>query len=416
MNEPSTPRRSVDPLRIAGYVVLIAASVPGLWDLMSRQGLERWIGVGLLAAFAFLHLIPDHWLWGVKLKRPHLYFAAMSALVVALVLLPPRMPYFVVLFFLLSAEAMMRLPATAGYSWIAGFSALTVLPFLFIERQTPGTLLSAPLYIAGYFFFGAFATQTARAEQARAESQRLTAELQEANRALQDYARQSEALAVAEERNRLAREMHDTLGHRLTVASVQLQAAERLVRSDPDRAERTLSTAREQVNQALADLRQTVAALRLPMEADLPLDSALRRLSDGFAEATGLRVRLELDPQIGALPRPHQVALYRAAQEGLTNVQKHAAASTVWLSVRCRGDQVSLTVEDDGRGPVADAAPLGFGLRGLRERAEHLGGSLEFGLAPSGRGSRLVLRLPLPAVAAAPSVAHAQPEEVASRG
>ncbi|MCS6843635.1 MAG: sensor histidine kinase, partial [Caldilineales bacterium] len=392
--------RSVDPMRIAGYVVLVAARVPGVWDLMSRPGPERWLGLGLLAAFALLHLAPDEMLWGVKAKRPHLYFVVMSALVVSLVLLPPRMPYFVVLFFLLSAEAMMRFPASVGYSWVAGFSALTVLPFLAVERSNPGTLLSAPLYIAGYFFFAAFATQTARAEQARAESQRLLAELQEANRALQDYARQSEALAVAEERNRLAREMHDTLGHRLTVASVQLQAAERLVRSDPERAAATVRTAREQVSQALAELRQTVAALRLPVEADLPLDSALRRLTTGFSEATGLQVQLEMDPQIASLPRAHQITVYRAAQEGLTNVQKHAHARTARLAVRCQGDEVHLLLEDDGVGPTAaEPTSVGFGLVGLRERAEHLGGSLTFGPA-NGRGSRLSLRLPLPAAAA----------------
>ncbi|MCS6845001.1 MAG: hypothetical protein NZ528_11885, partial [Caldilineales bacterium] len=111
MSPSSSRSRSVDPMRIAGYVVLVAASVPGLWDLMSRQGPARWIGPGLLAAFALLHLAPDEMLWGVKAKRPHLYFVVMSALVVSLVLLPPRMPYFVVLFFLLSAEAMMRFPA-----------------------------------------------------------------------------------------------------------------------------------------------------------------------------------------------------------------------------------------------------------------------------------------------------------------
>lgn len=394
MTNTSRPRRTLDPLALSSYVVVFAVGIPSMWSLFSHQEPYRWAAAGLLATFAALNFVPDTAFNSLKVRHAHAYMAVMSALIVGLVLLPPGTPWFVVLFFVLSAEAMLRFREQSGYAWVGGFSALTVITFLWTGRGELGILLSAPLYIAGYFFFAAFATQTAHAEAARAESQRLLEELQQAHQALQEYAARVETLAVAEERNRLAREMHDTLGHRLTVASVQLQAAERLAHSDPDRTAHTVSLAREQVSQALAELRQTVAVLRSPLEMDMPLDASLRRLVAAFQEATGIPVRTDFAPQLAALPRTHQLAIYRGAQEALTNVQKHAHATEVRLTVVRLDHAIQLLVEDNGIG-IANAAPArGFGLRGLRERAEQLGGAFEFGQGDHG-GSRLSLCLPL---------------------
>ena len=176
-------------------------------------------------------------------------------------------------------------------------------------------------------FFGAFANALLRADAARRESQALLDELQQAHEQLQEYALRAEEMAVVEERNRLAREMHDTLGHRLTVASVQLEAAQRLCPTDAERAAGLVGTVREQVREALGELRGTVATLRSPVEADLQLRSALRRLMDHFEEATGLTIHRVLPDEMPPLPDAHRLALYRAAQEALTNVQKHAEAS-----------------------------------------------------------------------------------------
>jgi len=230
---------------------------------------------------------------------------------------------------------------------------------------------------------------------ARRESQRLLVELQDAHEQLQANALRMEEMAVVEERNRLAREMHDTLGHRLTVASVQLEAAQRLCPTDAERAAGLVGTVREQVQEALKELRATVATLRTPVEADLRLRSAVRRLIDQFEEATELTVHRVLPDELPELPETHRMALYRAAQEALTNVQKHAAATQVWLvlGVGEGGRSVSLLVSDDGQGVVAGGEG-GFGLAGLRERAGLLGGALH--VEPrSGGGTQLSFRLPL---------------------
>jgi signal transduction histidine kinase len=202
-------------------------------------------------------------------------------------------------------------------------------------------------------------------------------------------------LAVIEERNRLAREMHDTLGHRLTVAAVQLEGAQRLCNQDPDRAANMVGTVREQVKEALSELRGTVATLRAPVEVDLALRSSLRRLARAFEEATGLTVNLTLPEEMSHLPREQRLALYRGGQEALTNVQRHAGASQVWLTLMDQDEQVVLLMSDDGVGfPGGPAKATSFGLRGLKERVEQLGGSIVLE-ARAGGGAQLRLSLPI---------------------
>jgi signal transduction histidine kinase len=309
-------------------------------------------------------------------------------------MLPPMTPWFVVLFFVISPTVMMVFPRQTGYAWIGVFSALTVVMFLFYSQgDLLGNLLQAGLYVAGYFFFAAFATQTARANDAQRESERLLAELQAAHLRLQEYALQAERLAVAEERNRMAREMHDTVGHRLTAAAVQLQAVERLAESDPQRAVIMAANAREQVRAALADLRATVATLRAAPEEDMALGSALSKLAGDFSAATSMSTQLTLPADMPELPSSYRHTFYRATQEALTNAQKHGHASMVSITLDEEGDAWVLRVIDNGCGPQ-DAAGQGFGLLGLRERAQLLGGSVEL-KGQEGGGSELTVSLPV---------------------
>jgi signal transduction histidine kinase len=413
MNNTSRSHPSLDPLAISSYVVVFAVSIPALWSLFSNQEPSRWIATGLLATFAVLNFLPENAVRGLKLRHPHLYMAVMAALITGLALLPPGTPWFVVLFFILSADVMLRFPGQTGYAWVGVFSALTVISFLLTGRNNPGILLTAPLYIAGYFFFAAFAAQTAHAEAARAESQRLLDELQAAHRTLQEYVAQAGKLAIAEERNRLAREMHDTLGHRLTVVAVQLQVAERLVSVDLDRATQMIGTVREQVREALGELRQTVATMRAALEVDLPLPVAVQQLASSFEQATGILVHTDFAGDLTTLPPPHRHALYRGAQEGLTNIQRHARASEAWVGIWDEGAGIRLLVEDNGVGMPRGDIPLGFGLRGLRERADQLGGIVEFGPGDT-TGSRLSLYVPLTPGRHTNGSLIAQPEELTS--
>lgn len=393
MSQPTESRPYIDPMRLSAYIVVSAVTAMGLWIFLGDHHPNGRAGVALLAVFDLLVLLPDDALGGLKERWPHLYTGLAAGLILALTLLTPETPWFVVMFFVLSPEVMLRFPRQVGYAWIGAFSALTVVIFVVAGNGALGLLLQAPLYIAGYFFFAAFATQTALANAAQAESQRLLAELQETHERLQAYAAQAEALAVSEERNRLAREMHDTLGHALTMSVVQLEGAQRLAESDPARAAKIIGTVREELRGALAELRRTLTTLRTPLEAALPLPQALAHLAARFEEATRLPVHLTVPAALPDLSAEQRQAFFRAAQEALTNVQRHAEARQVWLELTADGGQVALGVSDDGIGVQPGGEQPGFGLRGLRERAVQLGGTLSLDARPDGG---TVVRFALP--------------------
>ncbi|MER2600273.1 MAG: sensor histidine kinase [Caldilineales bacterium] len=378
-------------LDIAGYFILPAIAVPLLIEIFTTQAPLRWFISGLMLLVAVVFSLREI-IINKTVLRAHLYAAIQTTLIVLIMALPPHPLIVVILFFVLSAEVTMLFPPRAAAAWIVLFSVVTVIAY--VAEQGFAGLLSFPTYVAGYIFFAVFAQQTARAETARARSESLLLELQAAHRQLQEYAQQAEELAVQQERNRLAREMHDTLGHRLTVASVQVQAAQRLITAAPARAATMLGVVYEQISEGLGDLRRTVAALRAPLEADLALDTALRRLASHFAEATGLTLHLAIADDLPTLPAALRHALYRGAQEGLTNIQKHADAQTVWLELTQQGKAITLCLNDDGRGFDAAAIGRGFGLHGLRERAAQLGGDFSVATRPEG-GTELRLSLPL---------------------
>ena len=236
----------------------------------------------------------------------------------------------------------------------------------------------------GAAVFTAVVTELLRREQAARR------ELAEANDRLRGHAAQAEQLATTQERNRVARDIHDGLGHHLTVVQMQVQAARAVLTDDPARADAVLAKAQQQATEALAEVRRSVAALRERRVAP-PLRTALEELT-AETSAAGVPTDLQVDGPARALSAESEESLSRAAQEGLTNVRKHAAAGSARVRLRFGEDTVRLEVTDDGRGLPA-ATPSGFGLLGLRERAARLGGRLDVVPAPGG-GTTLVVEVP----------------------
>ncbi|HEX6344688.1 sensor histidine kinase [Umezawaea sp.] len=218
--------------------------------------------------------------------------------------------------------------------------------------------------------------------------QRARAELAEANERLRGYAAQAEQLATTQERNRVARDIHDGLGHHLTVVQMLLQAARAVIRTaDVERLDGMLAKAQDQSREALAEVRRSVSALREPRPA--PLVDALRALTREAGVPTGLEVRGEARVMRAEV----EESLFRAAQEGLTNVRKHAEASAASVVLDFgRDDLVRLEVRDDGRG-LPEHPGTGFGLLGLRERLADLGGRVSVDPGP-GSGVALTVEVP----------------------
>jgi signal transduction histidine kinase len=261
---------------------------------------------------------------------------------------------------------------------------LAILGSMILSASIAGqrdALLQGAISFAAAVGFVALFTQIAASERnARSEVETLAAQLGEANRRLREYAIQAEDLATMQERNRLARDIHDGLGHYLTVINIQLEAARAVMDTDPERARSALEKAQSLTQQALAEVRRSVATLRLSPTEARPLSDAIKDMIEE-SRAAGIVTEFHVIGEQRPLSPQATLTLYRAAQEGLTNVRKHARASRadVTLDYSTAGC-VRLRVKDNGIG--AAETGTGFGLLGLRERAQVLGGRVSIETAP----------------------------------
>jgi signal transduction histidine kinase len=223
------------------------------------------------------------------------------------------------------------------------------------------------------------------------EALRLSADLQRSRERLVE--------AREEERRRLRRDLHDGLGPQLSSQALTIDAVRKLMRRDPDAAEELLLDLKADAQDAITDIRRLVYGLRPPALDDLGLLGALRETAEQYS-VKGLSVSVQAPERLPPLSAAVEVAAYRIAQEALTNVVRHAEASTCTLSLALgEAGALCLEVRDDGRGipdPQEDSAVrAGVGLTSMRERASELGGSLLVEPLPEG-GTRVSVWLPLP--------------------
>lgn len=225
--------------------------------------------------------------------------------------------------------------------------------------------------------------------------QRLRAEtLEQLARQLEREREERARAAVAEERTRIARELHDEIAHAMSVIAIQADAAEGVLSHDPALVRSPLLAIRDTARDALADMRRVVGALRSGEQAELAPEPGLARLGSLLEQtrSAGLDVELRIEGEPSPLPPSLDLAAYRVLQEGLTNVRKHAGARRVEVVLRYGRDAVGVEVSDDGGGDGAGGG-AGRGLAGLRERVALLGG--EFIAGPRSQGFALRVTLPL---------------------
>ncbi|MDZ4159831.1 MAG: sensor histidine kinase [Anaerolineaceae bacterium] len=250
-------------------------------------------------------------------------------------------------------------------------------------QNVEGLFAGLPTFVAGQVFIVVFTQMAYNEEKARTEVERLLAELGVANQRLREYALQAEELAITKERNRLAREIHDGMGHYLTTIHVQIQAAQAVLVSNPLRSQELLSSAQNLTQETLADIRRSVAALRAPPEEDLPLPERIEKLLKN-SELIGITSDFNILGTPYPLSPQAELTLYRVAQESVNNTTKHAGASNIWITLDYSDPRsVKITLQDNGHG--ADHLDGGFGLLSLRERVSLLNGEFRISSA-KGRG------------------------------
>jgi signal transduction histidine kinase len=280
------------------------------------------------------------------------------------------------------------------WRWPVYFTSLLglVLPVWLVSGDMNQVVGLSLVFIPAILFVVAFTDARLGERRAREKAEELSVQLEKANQQLTSYAIQSEEMATIQERNRLAREIHDNLGHYLTVANVQIEAARAVMGQNPERAQEALDKAQMLTRDGLTAVRQSVAALRESPTDNRTLIDAIQSLVQE-TRSSGLVVEFEVIGERRLLDSQTKLTLYRVAQEGLTNVRKHARASRVDVALDYSLPQtVRLSIKDNGVGKSA-AVGDGFGLIGMRERVQMLGGHLAIE-SVTGQGFRLETAVP----------------------
>jgi signal transduction histidine kinase len=311
-------------------------------------------------------------------KRWELYrYLLQCAVGTAMVYISPVQGFFEIILLPLVSQAFFDFKSPGAIAATIYLFAATVGVFAY--RYGAHAIPEASLnFMAAFAFTIAFTLLTRQAVQAKETAEGLQAELEQANAQLRAQAEQTADLATIRERNRVAREIHDGIGHYLTVVKTQLDAAAAILPGQPEKAREAILKAAKLSGDALDDVRRSVGTLRTDAVRP-PLPEALRAL----VQEAGLPVTIRIAGETRPLPSVIEHALFRSAQEGLTNVRKHATATAAELTLDFNNrNHVKLTLADNGRGSVG--AATGFGLVGIRERIAVIGGRVETGDRPDG--------------------------------
>jgi signal transduction histidine kinase len=214
-----------------------------------------------------------------------------------------------------------------------------------------------------------------------------------ANQQLREYALRIENQATLEERNRIAREIHDSLGHSLTALNLQLETAIKLWQSQPTKAQAFLTTAKQLGSKALQDVRDSVSTVAsLPLQHQ-SLEAAVMDLGDNIYQTTGIKPNLNIALS-SPINKDVSTAVYRIIQESLTNICKYAKATEINVEIKSTITQLELQVEDNGVGFDVMQNTTGFGLKSMRDRTTALGGNFQIDSSPHG-GCKIIVIIPL---------------------
>lgn len=275
---------------------------------------------------------------------------------------------------------------TIAYTVVATLAELSLYLILAILRG-PDLSIMIEQGLFRLIIFVPFAYVVSKLMNGQREERRALAL---SNARLAHYATTLEQLSVSRERNRMARELHDTLAHTLSAVAVQLEAIDVLWDSDPTKARETLTLSKDLTRNGLTEARRALKALRASPLEDLGLVLAVQHLAQMNAERAGLQLSLQTAETLGELHPTIQQTIYRIAEEAMNNVVRHANATALGVLLGYDGSQLKLLVMDNGEGfDLNKAAQNGhYGLVGMQERAALCGGQLNVQSQP-GQGTRV---------------------------
>lgn len=383
-----------DPRLFMWFLTLVMVGMYTIALIEKPELLQSW----KLIVFTILmvaHIIL-HWLIEKIIRIPRLtvvYIIVQGVLGFVISWMAGNEGIIIAIFMALLGEAVGML----GLSRAMLGTSLYYLTLAYINLRQIMNLKSSSWVLVGIIpviiFVVTYVTLYRRQTDAREQAQALAKELEKVNQELSQYAAQVEDLTIANERQRMARDLHDTLSQGLTGIILQLEAVEAHLSNDRvEKARIIVSNAMLQARSTLADARSAIDDLRGSQPDSL--ESALRLEVSHFQNATDITCELEIQ-DIPELRERIVESVIRNVAEGLTNVGRHAQAQKVAIVVSMKQDVLSVTVQDDGQGFDPNVIPSGhYGLLGIQERMRLLGGSLEI-QSSIGYGTRLEMRFPL---------------------
>ncbi len=344
----------------------------------------------LMVAHTLLHLVAIRII--LTPARTALYILGQGIIAYAIVGLSGNIGMIYALYMALIGE-------TIGILGLSRWSALTTLYYLalslgnFIIFTSPD---SAIYWFAGtiptVIFVSLYVSLYIRQTEAREKAQALAAELEAANRQLSEYSARVEDLTITAERERMARELHDTLSQGLAGLILQLEATDaHLSQQRPEKARAIIAQSMENARATLADARRAISDLRENNSGEL--GDSLRREVSRFEAATGLPCIFQAE-QTPPIPDPAKETILRTVSEALTNIARHARASEASVKLSAKENRLEIEIKDNGIGFDPQNIPAGhYGLLGLRERIRLTGGSLTLDSAPQ-KGTILTIEIP----------------------
>ena len=350
-------------LDIATYISIAAMSLLGISGFSSLN--LQLITLGLCLLFGLLHRF--YFKTDTFRRNPNVYFAIQTfILTLVLSLGSSSTDAFNFLFIILAIHTAHVLPGKNTAIWITIYYVI-VGTIVLITRGTGGVYATL-FYLVTYILCGFFGAVLQQAEKARDRNQQLVDELQTTHQKLQE-------LAVLEERNRLARDLHDSVKQQVFAISMQLSAA-RTSMSQSDKAYEPVRQAERLAQQAGAELSTLIRELRPPGLERKTLSTAIQEHVDEWSRQNKIEAEVHLDKNV-SVDLQVELALFRVLQEALANVIRHSRASKVAVSLTSENDAVKLEIEDNGIGFDAAEIVKGVGLDSMQERLAAMSGALE---------------------------------------
>jgi len=395
----SSEHQSDDQLiQVTTYVILLFTSLIFITGNYVKMG--SWQFYTTILLFALILIANIFWrLMEDKLKSNEF---SNIAFIVFCVLLSLSIAWIgkyyniVFMIFMITAQAFIVLRYRIAAIIIAAFVGLYLAIMWMIGFDVEGMLNIAIALVVGLVFVITLSIVLRRYAEQTERSESLAKQLQLANQELVEARQKEKELAVAEERVRLARDIHDGLGHHLTALNIQLQAAQKMFETQPEKSMEAIQICRQEAKAALDEIRHSVAIMRRSPLDGKSLQEALRYLVGNFEMSTGQLVDLDINSAADISDRQISDTVYRSIQEGLTNIQKHARQFTkIKIALKLQDHFIHLEIVDNGLYSKTENFGKGFGLAGIRERAELMGGSMSID-TENGQGFKIHVKIPLP--------------------